>query len=149
MGVLIYATTVIGVLQRLMGALEGVVHEEEILICPSVRRLSHMLRRPERPEAAVLLVSTRDELTSLLSICDLFSDIRLIILLPDRAEETISKGHRLYPRYLGYIDSDFSDVAAVLVKMLASERGSKPGEKEGAGRRVIPFCFRHKVSVLK
>jgi hypothetical protein len=64
------------------------------------------------------LASSREDLEAILSIVELFYDLRIILILPDRKKETISKGLKLYPRYLSYADGDFSDVAAVLEKML-------------------------------
>ena len=38
--------------------------------------------------------------------------------LPDREANTITIGHSLHPRFLTYIDSDFVELAGVLVRML-------------------------------
>ncbi len=67
---------------------------------------------------AVLLASTRKELSNILSIRNLLSDLRIILILPDRENETVRKAYTLYPRYVGYADdADFKDVSAVLHKM--------------------------------
>ncbi len=54
----------------------------------------------------------------LLAIRDFLSDIRMIVVLKDQEKDTITKAHRLYPRYITYADSDFIDVGAVLTKMM-------------------------------
>ena len=66
---------------------------------------------------------------------DLFDGIRKIIILPDGEQVTISLAHKLYPRFLSYIDSDFSDVAAVLKKM-ATSANSKNNE---TAHKLRPF----------
>ena len=53
-----------------------------------------------------------------LLIRDLLADIPVILILPDRKKETIHLGHKLCPRFLSYTDSNFSDVALVLSKMM-------------------------------
>ncbi|MCG6535460.1 MAG: hypothetical protein L7F78_12400, partial [Syntrophales bacterium LBB04] len=67
---------------------------------------------------AVICVSSQKEFSSLLAIKDLFKDMRIILILPDRERATVSKGHGLKARFLSYKDSDFSDVAAVLHHMV-------------------------------
>ena len=68
--------------------------------------------------AVVLLITSREDLANILRIRHLFQNIKTILILPDREDETIAKGHRLRPRFLSYADSNFIDVAAVLERML-------------------------------
>ncbi len=70
--------------------------------------------------AAVLLATSKDAFSEILSISGLFHDVPIILVLPDREAETVAKGHTLYPRFMAYIDGDLTDVAAVLGKMLGS-----------------------------
>ena len=65
------------------------------------------------------------ELEKILTLQDLLSDIRIILILPDRTPNTISKAHKLAPRFLTYLDSDFGEIKAVLHKMLKSLRSSQ------------------------
>jgi hypothetical protein len=53
-----------------------------------------------------------------LDIRDLFIGMPIIIALPDREQKTIHLGHKFYPRFLSYMDSNFEDIALVLNKML-------------------------------
>ncbi len=46
------------------------------------------------------------------------NDFRLILILPDLKDDTITKAFECYPRFVTYIDSDFSDVVSVLKKMV-------------------------------
>lgn len=66
---------------------------------------------------AVLMIDDREEFANLMHLKDLFADMRIILVLPDRERCTISKAHLLGPRYLAYTDSSFEDVKAVLQKM--------------------------------
>jgi hypothetical protein len=49
---------------------------------------------------------------------NLFRNSRIILIAPDRDKETIAIAHRLRPRLLTYIDSDFADVFTVLANMI-------------------------------
>ncbi len=92
----------------------------------STHKLSLRLRQPVYDIAvAVLLAGNRKELLDFLSIHDLLANIPLILILPDRENDTVSKGHRFHPRYLAYVDSDFSDVGLVLEKMISNIRHGK------------------------
>ena len=99
--------------------IEDVVPSEDTEIYGSVDKLAQRLRRPSyHIGIAVLLISGREELWDVLSIRHLLDNVKVILILPDRKNETIELGHKLRPRFLSYADSDLKDVAAVLKKML-------------------------------
>jgi len=88
-----------------------IVHDHE--------SFAHVLKwNVSDPRVIVFLALDHDDLAFVLSQKKFLSDYRLIMILPDSNEESISKGHSLYPRFLTYRDGDFKDVAAVLEKML-------------------------------
>ncbi len=47
----------------------------------------------------------------------LFSEIAIILILPDREESITAMGYTLCPRFLTYVDSNSSELTAVLGKM--------------------------------
>jgi hypothetical protein len=67
----------------------------------------------------LFIAASHDELDRLLSIRFLLRNIRIVLILPDRSEKTISMGHDLAPRFLGYVDDNISEVAAVVTNMIA------------------------------
>ena len=69
-------------------------------------------------QVAVFLARDRQELDALLSMREFLQGLRIVLVLPDSEEETISKGHRLHPRYIAQSQGNFNDVAAVLGRML-------------------------------
>ncbi|KPK91822.1 MAG: hypothetical protein AMJ94_06470 [Deltaproteobacteria bacterium SM23_61] len=91
------------------------------------RTLSSFLHRmqnpPDLPFVVVLLAGERNELLDFRSIDHLLGGTRLILVLPDQAEETLRTAHLLRPRYLTYADSDFSDLAQVIKKMAGLQPG--------------------------
>jgi hypothetical protein len=84
------------------------------------------LRHPfNDPTIAVLVADSRECLRELLVLRHLFRNFRIILILPDRKPETVSKGHDLRARFLTYIDSDPVEVALVLSKMAEQRRQTK------------------------
>ena len=65
-----------------------------------------------------IVANSKEDLLNLLFIRNLLQDIRIILILPDREKDTIEKGHRLYPRFMSYLDGDLEEVAAVLNNVL-------------------------------
>ncbi|MEW5801796.1 MAG: hypothetical protein AB1847_06780 [bacterium] len=119
MKLLLYAPAVEEAGKRLQGIIENLVPEAKREVCRTIDDLSIRLRQPmNNLSVAVLLAATRQDLSDIVTIADLMGDLRLIVILPDLEDDTIAKGHSLRPRFLDNIDSDFSDIAAILGKML-------------------------------
>ena len=118
MNLLFYAGETSGPGKRLRNMIQAVVPEDRMEIYRDLQSFTRRLCRPAYDLAtAVLLAGSGKDLQELLSIRDLLSDKKIILLLPDREDDTISKGHKLYPRYLTYAEGDFADVVAVLRKI--------------------------------
>ena len=120
MNVLFYSRETEEAGERLERMVEVLIPEEKREVYRTIHSLSSRLRRPKDCDLtiAVLLAAGRKDLADILSIHDLLCDVRIILILPDREEDTVAWGHSLQPRFLSYIDSDFTDVAAVLYKMI-------------------------------
>ncbi len=123
MKILYYTSLNKGAGERLQRIVEPLAEKMDFEIYRSIPGLTLRLTLPKYDVAvAVLLANNKKALLDLLSIRDLLSDIPIILILPDRQYDTVSKGHKLHPRFLSYVDCDFSDVCAVLKKMIANIR---------------------------
>ncbi len=80
--------------------------------------LSSLALSLKSKDIVILFVETLRELEELLLVQETFDDVRLILILPQRDQLTVAKGHRLRPRYLTFIDSNMSGVYGVVEKML-------------------------------
>ena len=69
---------------------------------------------------AVVFASNRQDLINLQGMRELISDLRIIMILPDSDEESVKIGHSFYPRFISFTDSNFEDVAAVLLKIISN-----------------------------
>lgn len=125
---------------RLLKTIEESVPRRKLEVYGTIEGLATRLRAPEVSAVVGILLAlteTDEELLRIVGISRLLSDVRLILILPDRDDNTVAIGHMLHPRFLSYVDADFQDVAAVLVKMMSRISGGQRAYKEGgadAGR---------------
>jgi hypothetical protein len=106
--------------QHLQQAIEEIVPKKNLEIHRSFNSLSYRLQQPMNGlKIAILMAESEQDLIDFLSIQDLLSELRIILILPDREPSTFAKAHILVPRFMTYTDSDFKDVKAVLGKMLS------------------------------
>jgi hypothetical protein len=136
MNVLFYSTGEPG--ERLQKVIQELVPKEKLEIYKTFESFSERLRKPmDDIPVAVILAASEDDLLTILSISHLLYDVRFILILPDREDPTVAIGHSLRPRFLGYTDSDFREVTAVLGKMIGGFYYNRK-TKEQAGGREIP-----------
>ena len=136
MGVLLYFPSPGGTGERLQKEIERLVPPEEIEIYRTREELYRRLLAPKGDLVVVILViPDREELLVILSLSELLQDLRIFLLLPDKEKDTISKGHILRPRFLGYADGDIGVVIKVLEKILGNACGAERG-KEGENRVI-------------
>ena len=136
MNLLFYAAKKIKTGKLLWNLHQGLASEYEVAFCQTIDTLSLKLRKSlGELTIAILLAESQEELLDLLALRDLFWNLRIILIIPDRKSETVAMGHMLRPRFLSYADGDFSDVAAVLEKMLGhlkiNDNEQKGGEPDG------------------
>ena len=123
MHLLIYASAVTPVGRSLLKKIPSAVKNAPVDFFDSLDCLTQYLRTPITAERlAVLLPKTNKELASLIQMRHLLRDMRIVLILPNRDDKTISDSHILRPRYVSYSDGDMSDVAAVVQKMATTEK---------------------------
>ncbi len=114
-----YSSVGCEVAERLRRIIEEHVPVNLMDMYQSIEELSQGLRLP--PGAATiadLVAASHKDRQDILSLNDLIANFRTILIVPDSEKETISRGHRLVPRYMGFIGANLSDFAAVLHKTL-------------------------------
>jgi hypothetical protein len=99
--------------------LRRLVPNENLAVYRSIEELAQELHRLyDRNAIAILQVRDREELLRIISLRELLHGVRVILLIPDREETTISLAHSLRPRFLGSSENDFSDTLSVVRKMI-------------------------------
>jgi hypothetical protein len=136
MKLLFYAKVLEGFGNKVLGVIQSLVPLSQIETHRTIESLNCKLRQPiNNLDTAVMLASNKEDLLDLLSLRDLFWNLRIILIIPDRKSGTVAMGHMLRPRFLSYADGDFKDVAAVLEKMLGhlknNDNEQKGGEPDG------------------
>lgn len=118
MHLLIYAPSEAPAGLNLLDKIDPTIKDVPINCFDSLDNLIQYLRRPITMQPlAVLLPKNNKELSTLIQMRHLLRDMRIVLILPNRNGKTISEGHILRPRYVGFGDGDMSDVIAVIQKM--------------------------------
>jgi hypothetical protein len=133
MNILIYASDKSNVWERLQESIEPWDLKIDLEVCRTIKHLLWNLRRSLTDFAAVVLVASNTrELSRLISISDLLDDRRTVVIVPNWDRHITSMAHMLRPRFLTSIDGNFSEVAAVVKKIIRNsdstnfeERGKK------------------------
>jgi hypothetical protein len=106
---------------RLAALVQSFVPKAQVTICRTREELTHRLLQPTQDvRAAVLLACDHQHLGLLLSLRDMLSDCRTILVLPDRAPSTVAQGHTLRPRLLTYMDTDFVPLVGAVLDRIQS-----------------------------
>lgn len=117
--ILVYAKAKNGIVTKLQEAVGSILPKANVETFRSVTRLSERLHKPVLNfPIVVLLAMNKEDLENILAIQDLLLDSRVVLILPDKKEDTMALGHSLRPRFVSYRDSSFKDVRAVLGKMV-------------------------------
>jgi hypothetical protein len=121
---------------QIIGLLKASAAENKTELYHTIRTLSQRLTRPiDGLAIMVLIAGDRKDLLSILAIQKLFGLIRIIIILPDREDESVKMGYKLQPRFLTYVNGDISEVQAILRKLLEMSASNEKvsGEHSSAG----------------
>jgi hypothetical protein len=98
--------------------LDIIVSPKNIIIIKDSSELEYHLRhRSDNNIVALLQLKNKNELTDIFLLKNLLGNIPIILVLPDRENNTIALGYKLCPRFIAYADSDFLDVASVMIKI--------------------------------
>jgi len=104
---------------RLERDMEKLASSVRIYVLRNWKAFVEELMNPRKNSAiAVIFISNREELLDAVAIRDRIHEYRLILILPDKEEETISLGHSLRPNFITYKTGDLRELEIVLDKML-------------------------------
>lgn len=84
--------------------------------------VSRIMNPSVEPVVAVLIAGSRNEFAEIQLMKWLLHDICTVLILPDRDMETVAEGYNLHPRFMGCLDDDADEIAAMLNKMLTREK---------------------------
>ena len=111
---------------QIIGLLKVSAAENKIELYHTIRTLSQILIKPfDELAIMVLIAGDRKDLLNILAMQKLFGFIKIIIILPDREDESVKMGYKLQPRFLTYVNGDISEVHAILRKLLELSASSE------------------------
>lgn len=115
----LYSSKIEGKGKEILEVMEQLFSTEQLNVLRSIDHLAQKLQEPWGTKPiAVILTYKKDELLDLVSIREQLHPVRLILVLPDAEEGTISLAHRLRPNYLTYVHGSLGELKAVLQRML-------------------------------
>ena len=138
MRVVTYSPTNNSATKRLKKVIRSCAKDVDKKFLTNIDKIPDELIKPrDGATALVLNIADEKEFSSIFSIKDYLWDVKVILVLPDTEDRTLSKGLKLYPRYYTYADNDFSDLSAVLEKMIAScSKDKKTGWQLLCGKEI-------------
>ncbi|MCF8130383.1 MAG: hypothetical protein K9N10_17880 [Deltaproteobacteria bacterium] len=112
--------------RRLLKEIQAKFSGHQIEIMPTIKALWERFRQP-LIELAILILApqNRSQLKELIQMSDLINDHPILLVLPDRDLRTVSMGHKLYPRFVSYLDGDVLSLLAVLTRMVENVGNSE------------------------
>jgi len=122
MEILFYYSQADGEGNKMLRMMEQLAGQVRVRVLRNWKIFSEELLKPHLDAAvAVVLISRREELLDAVSMRDLIHEYRLVLILPDRGEDTVSLGHSLRPNFMTYRMGDLRELEIVLKKMLHLE----------------------------
>ena len=117
--IIVYSKAMNGIGSKLQEVVTSILPGSYVDTYHTISGLSERLHRPPLNfPIVILLAMNREDLDNIVAIQNLLFDYRIVLILPDREEDTMALGHTLRPRFVSYRDSSFKDVGAVLNKMI-------------------------------
>ena len=124
MMVLVYAKAKNGVSLELKQTLNG---RSSGVCLETYSDLDDVFQRLRQPrlnlKIGVLSIGSEAELDRLLTIRELLSDMRLVLVLFDKDPQTLSKAHALAPRFITFDDAGIEPMMSVVEKLMGCQTG--------------------------
>jgi len=100
---------------RLLATVVPMIQHESLEVFPDLAGFTERVKKPKDPTSvAIIFDPTDDELRSLAGLRGYLKGTKILLVLPDQDDETISLAHKLLPTYISYVDNDISRIGAVL-----------------------------------
>jgi hypothetical protein len=106
--------------------IESLVSEEFLEVYRDIESFKERLKQPTDSVSVLLLAVDKDVLKKLLVLQNHLHKLRLVVILPDKDQETVALGSKLQPRFLSYTFGNFSVVKTVLKKIFSNRTPEVP-----------------------
>jgi hypothetical protein len=104
------------------------VPQNALEVFRDVGGFAERLRRPKDPSSVVVVLGpSPEDLKRIAVLRDYLKDSRILLVLRDQSEETISLAHRVLPTYITYLDNSTAGIVSVLRQVM---KDTGVGEEE-------------------
>lgn len=104
---------------KFQSLVKSLVGEERLETYDRIEVFSQRLRKPRaNVNIAVLTAPTKGGLRDILSLGELLTDLRILLILPDLKPDTVSIAHQISPRFVMDCRGDLENTRKVLQGML-------------------------------
>jgi hypothetical protein len=87
----------------------------------SIEEVCDRLCKPNASTPVLILCpKSKKETEKIISMLDVLSDAKIILVLPKRDRDLVKMAYRIFPRYMTFADEDFANITMVLKKMSGS-----------------------------
>ena len=115
--------------ERFLRDANPLVPPDAVEVYRDVASFADRLRRPKDPSCVVVILGpSDDDLKRIASLREFLKDSRILLVLDDQGEETISLAHRILPTYITYLDNGTAGVVSV-IKQVMKDAGVRKGER--------------------
>jgi len=95
------------------------VSRDAVEVFRDVASFAERLRRPKDPFSVVIVLGpSDDDLKNVAPLREFLKDSRILLVLRDQSEETISLAHRVLPTYITYLDNGTAGVVSVIRQVM-------------------------------
>jgi hypothetical protein len=114
--------------ERFLQAATPLFAQDKVEVFRDVETFAERLRKPRDPSCAVLAVGpSHGDMRRIVSLREFLKDARILLVLDDQNEETISLVHKTLPTYISYLDNGTAGIVTVLKQVM---KGSGVKEME-------------------
>jgi hypothetical protein len=97
------------------------VQSEGIELYKSIEEVCGRLCKPgSSARVLILCPKNNKEMEKVISLQDVLSSAKIILILPKRDKNSIKLAYRIFPRFMAFADEDFTSITMVLKKMSSS-----------------------------
>lgn len=94
------------------------VLSNHIQIYNRIEDISKRLATPTKDIVlAVFLIRDAKEISQFVSMGPVLSELRIILVLPDRKKQTLDQAYKLFPRYVCTINDSFDELSLIVKKI--------------------------------
>ena len=125
MKLLLYFKETNSTTKHLQRVVEKLVPPKGVTSYHSFKTLSERLHQPKNGlNILVLVAGDVLDLSNFITLKNTLSEFRIILVLPDHDEKTLAMGHKIFPRFVSFTDSNFSDVTLVIKNLLKKQHNN-------------------------